>query len=135
MRLTGDGGLLIRCAYDVSAVHTVYYYKKQGLGEDYVLQQSIRIDTVVMGKKDLSTGLSYSLAVDEKSMIVNEFRGHDRSQVIHFFVQNNNTWEEVTTIDEPTFDTDFGKRVALFGNTTLIASNKNVYPLQDYFNP
>jgi len=157
VRLTDDGGLLVRCVYDGSAVGTVYYYKKYGTGEDYVLQQIIGLDTVVMGEDygydddeaygyddddanydddglEQIFGVYYSLAVDGKAMVVSERRG-SRSNVIHFFVQKNNTWEEVASIDEPTFDKDFGERVALLGNTTLIASKTNVYPLQDYFPP
>ena len=68
-------------------------------------------------------------------MVVAEFQGWFSPGVIHFFVRKNNTWEEVTIIDEPTFDDRFGLNMALFENQTLIASDKNVYPIQDYFNP
>lgn len=135
VRLTDDGGLLVRRGYDGSADGTVYYYAKQRSGEDYVLQQSIGFDKGATGGSQQSSELGHSLAVDGKTMAVSEFRGHDISRVIHFFVQKNNTWKEIVTIDEPTFDKYFGERVALLGNKTLIGSNKNVYPLQDYFNP
>ena len=38
-------------------------------------------------------------------------------------------------IDGPTFDEEVWSEVVLFENQTLVASDKNVYPVQDYFNP
>jgi len=91
------------------------------MGNDYVLQQSIGFDNIVD-----------SIAVDGNDMVVSEYR-YRRSHVVHFFERKNHVWEEVNRIDEPTFDEYFGRRVSLFGNTTLIASYKNVYSFEDYF--
>ena len=65
-------------------------------------------------------------------MVVSE-RSCSTSNDIIFFMRKNHVWEEVNIIDEPTFDEYFGEQVVSFGNTTLIASLTNVYPLEDYF--
>ena len=122
--LTEDGELLVTCGLVGSGGGTVYYYGKQRMGDDYVLQQSIGFEKGVV-----------SLAVDGNSMVVTEFQGLDSPCVIRFFVRRNITWVEVTRIDGPTLDERVWSEVALFGNQTLIASGKNVYPMQDYFNP
>ena len=61
-------------------------------------------------------------------MVVGEFRV-GRSFNIHFLVQENNVWEEVATIDEILFGTEFGRADALYGNITLVASERNVYQM------
>ena len=71
MRLTEDGELLVVCGWRESAVAAVYYYGKQRMGDDYVLQQSIGFDKGVM-----------SLAVDGNSMVVTEFTSWDSPFVI-----------------------------------------------------
>ena len=85
------------------------------------MQQSIGFDNGV-----------YSIAVDGNAMVVSEYRDGG-SYVIHFFERKNHVWEEVNRIDDTGLDVSFGREVALFGNTTLIASLTNVYPLEDYF--
>ena len=115
VRLTHDEELLVGCRGRGSDI--VYYYEKQGMVNEYVLKQSIGFDNDV-----------YSIAVDGNVMVVSKHR-EGRSNVIHFFERKDHVWEEVDIIDEPTFDESFGRQVALFGNTTLIASNTNVYPL------
>jgi len=120
VRLTHDGELLVACRG--GSAGNVYYYEKQGMGNDYVLQQSIGFDNIVG-----------SIAVDGNAMVVSEYRS-GRSYVIHFFERKNHVWEEVNRIDDTGLDEYFGRGgVALFGNTTLIASRMNVYPLEDYF--
>ena len=53
-------------------------------------------------------------------------RGHI-SNLIPFFVRRNHVWERVNKIDGHTFGFDLGYNVALSGNITLIALDKNVY--------
>lgn len=142
-RLADEGGLLVRCLYHGSVVGTVYYYEKQETGEYYVLQQRIEFGNVAAREDDeygdddtdvdVSAHVVGSLAVDGTAMVVSEFKRQDRSRVLHFFVRKGNAWEEVAAVDEPTLHKYFGERVALFGNSTLVASNKNVYLLADYF--
>ena len=91
------------------------------MGNEYVLQQSIGFDNGV-----------WPIAVDGNAMVVSEGR-FGRSSVIHFFERKNHVWEEVNRIDNPGLDESFGWQVTLFGNTTLITSNTNVFPLEDYF--
>jgi hypothetical protein len=122
VKFTSNEGILVKCGNENRDVNTVYYYERQGAGEDYILRQSIGFGAVG------------SLAVDGEFMVVSEYRA-DRSLVIHVFLLKNNAWEEVATIEEPIFDLGFfGRHIALLGNRTLIASWENVYLVQDYFN-
>lgn len=115
VRLMDDEDLLVTCGKSFSGFSTVYYYKKPGVGGKYVLKQDLRFDNAA------------SFAVGPNAMVVSESRV-GRSCAIHFFAQHNNVWEEVATIeDESTLGSWFGRAVAVSGNTTLIASNRNVY--------
>ena len=117
VRLMDTQNLLVTCGgdYNIGDAGTVYYYEHPGTGGDYVLEQSIRFQNVVL-----------SLAVSQNAMVLGEFR-YPRPLAVHFFVRKNNVWEEVAIIDESTFPLCFGYVLALFGNTTLIASGRNVY--------
>merc|ERR1712194_10497 len=122
----GNGkGMMVNCGPYGSGANTIYYYEKHGLGEGYVLRQTI-------GFKDNVRLID----VDGKTMAVTEYRPAG-SLVIHFFVQKNLAWEEVDTIVEPIVDDgSFGwhSHIALSGNSTMIASWENVYLVQDYYN-
>ena len=120
VKLTHDEELLVSCGWG-----DVYYYEKQGMGNEYVLQQSI-------GFGDHVYSIVWSMEVDGNAMVVSE-DGYGISSVIHFFERKNHVWEEVNRIDNPSMDEYFGWEVALFGNATLIASRTNVYSLEDYF--
>jgi len=124
VRLTHDEELLVSCGDLLSQDHVVYYYEKQEMGDGYVLQQSITdFDKDVV-----------SMSVNGNTMVVSERTYGFRSFVVRFFVRKNQIWGEVNHIDELLLEESFGRRVVLFGNTTLIASPTNVYVLQDYFN-
>jgi len=118
VKLTEDEGLLVHC----SDPKTLYYYEKQE--EQYIIKQSIA---------SKSDDWGYKSAVDGNAMVVSGKR-RDRSNVIHFFVRRNHVWEEVNQIDDIGLESSFGQYgVALFGNTTLISSESNVYVVEDYF--
>jgi hypothetical protein len=112
-----DEDLLVLCGKYINGFSTVYHYKKPETENEYVLRQSIRFENPVS-----------SLAVDQYTMVISELRV-GRSFAIHFFEQATNVWEEVATIDEFIFGTRFGRAVALSGNITLVASERNVYQM------
>ena len=131
VQLTNDAGMLATCGWS-SADSALYHYERPGTREDYVLRQSIDFNLTIA-----------SMAVDGRAMVAAERRVSSQRgkaggwpsdpSVIHFFLQRNNTWEEVAIIDEPTFDKYFGWIVAVSGNATLVNSARNAYLLQDYF--
>lgn len=87
--------------------------------DGYSFQQDIGFSDYVRG-----------IAVDGHVMVVSEGWV---DYTIHFFVRRNHVWEEVNQINDSTFDIYFGRPVALFRNTTIIASGTNVYAVDDYF--
>merc|ERR1719491_2526753 len=95
----------------------VHYYAKEGMYDEYVLQQSIRFYGAI-GSYDL----------DDNAMVLSEHASAGLF-VVHFFARQNNAWEEVATIDNPALLSS--NRVRLFGNTTLISSEMNVYHVGD----
>ena len=117
VRLLENENLLVVCREDYSSFTTVYHHEKPEVGDEYILRQAIRFENPVK-----------SLAVDQNTMVVGEFRV-GRSFNIHFLVQENNVWEEVATIDEIIFGEEFGRAVALSRNITLVASERNVYQM------
>jgi len=122
---TNDKGMLVKCGPYGSGANTIYYYEKEGMGHDYILQQTFRYKNNVR-----------FIDVDGEAMALTEYRSVG-SFVIHFFVQKNNAWEEVATIEESTLDdVSFGwhRHIALSGNSTMITSSENVYLVQDYYN-
>ena len=67
-------------------------------------------------------------------MVVSQYEEAGRSNSIRFLVQkNNDVWEEVNTYDDDTLESEFGREVALSGETALIASDRNVYLVKGYF--
>merc|ERR1711862_765564 len=89
-----------------SNASAIYHYEASSTGEEYVLRQSIGIDEKLR-----------STAIDGRAMVASEHRV-GRSNVIHIFVQQNDIWDKITTVDEPTFEESFGSMVALSGNIT-----------------
>merc|ERR1712194_10112 len=115
VRLLDDENLLVACRESSSDFTTVYHHEKPERGDEYDMKQGIRFGSSVE-----------SLAVDRNTMVVGEVRD-GRSFAIRFFVQKNNNFEEVAAIDSSLFGPGFGEAVALSGNITLIASDRNVY--------
>jgi len=115
VHLTEDEELLVFCESD----YTLYYYEQNQ--EEYIVKQTIVFD-----------GWVREIAVDGNAMVLSESR-EDRPTVIRFFVRRIGVWEEVNRIDYDGPDYYFGWSVALFGNTTLISSEDNVYVIQEYF--
>jgi len=115
VRLTHDEDLLVTC----SGNNIVYYYEKQGAEREYVLKQNIPFEHSIM-----------SIEVDENVMVVGETGKFDN---VHVFARKDHAWEEINQIDGPVSDDSFGRKVALHGNTTLIASQSNVYQLEHHF--
>ena len=111
MRLTYNGEILVGCEGNSS---TQCYEKQVGSSgvKGYILKQSIPFNNVVI-----------SVDVDRDAMV----RREHISIIIQFFVRRNHVWEKVNKIDGSTFDTSIGYSVALSGNITLIALEKNVY--------
>jgi len=117
VKFTDDEELLVLCDDD----NTLYYYEKQE--EEFIVKQTIVFDNTVWGG---------DIVVDGDAMVVSESRS-GRSYVIRFFVRRNHVWEEVNRIDDDDLEPSFGQEgVALFENTTLIASHYNVYVVEDY---
>ena len=87
------------------------------MGDAFVLQQRI-----VVGSG------AWSLDVDNNAMVLSEFQ-FTKSNPVRFFEWQNDVWEDVATIDIYAFDEGFGYRVRVSGNSALISSEKNVYPV------
>merc|ERR1712194_673051 len=117
VRLLDAEELLVVCGEYFSGFSTAFHYETPEVGDIYVLKHSIRFENHVG-----------SLAVDRNTMVVGEWRVR-RFFAIHFLVQESDVWEEVATIDEFTLGARFGRAVALSGNITLVASERNVYQI------
>mmetsp|Transcript_35122 Transcript_35122/g.74155 ORF Transcript_35122/g.74155 Transcript_35122/m.74155 type:complete len:1054 (+) Transcript_35122:488-3649(+) len=121
LALTDDGGLFIGCPGKDNFAGAIYYYIKSEAG-NYSLQQKITGSSREAGEK---MGEIEKIKVDGNFMIAGTYK--EVGGTSYVFTKSNGIWTELTQLDNPAAGTYFGRRVALAGNTAIVAADRNVY--------